>query len=637
VPAPYGTGLTHPMSFRGRLTLFFLLIVVLPMIAVAVLVTQIVTESTNGKADARLAEGLDSALTVYRDDAAGASHAAKQVATDPSVAAAIEGGAGPEATGTANRLLGEHGIRAIVLDGESGERVAMAGSRVLVAPYKLNLTGPNGQIGSVIVATTTPSAYLASVHHLTGREAALLGPGGVTASTVSVRGSDLPASGHSGDAEVGGETVRAATTALPPPGNLRLTLFSPRESGGFFSSSPLVIAALVVFFAIAFLFVLTLLRMLGGQVRSMLDAARRIGNGDFSQKVPVVGRDEMAGLASEFNKMSDRLGEQMEELRRQKVEIDRSVRRIGQAFASGLDRQALLKVMAEAALGACGATYGTIALRGSGGAEAEAGTATEAIQDVVVTAEGDALKEDGVVARHRDGVHALAAPLHRLGEKPMNVGVMTVAREGEEFTAGERDVFIYLIAQVASSIENIALHELVSEQAVTDELTGLANQRAFREFMAREEERAHRFRHDLSLIMLDIDDFKQVNDEHGHLQGDEVLRTLGRILDDESRGIDEPARYGGEEFAVALPETGLEGAVELAERIRARIESERIRGVNGTSPLRVTASVGAASMPVSAEHVQDLIAAADAALYQAKRSGKNRVVAAPARSQAGRS
>jgi diguanylate cyclase (GGDEF)-like protein len=625
------------MSFRGRLTLFFLLIVVLPMIAVAVLVTQIVTESTNGKVDARLAEGLDSALTVYRDDAAAARDAAKQVAADPSVAAAIQAGPGPQASTAADRLLGDQGIRAVRLEGKNGEGVASAGSHVLVASYKVNLTGPHGEIGSIIVSTTTPSAYLASVHHLTGREGVLLGPGGVTASTVSVRGSDIPASGHSGDAEVGGETVRAATTPLPPPGNLRLVLFSPRESGGFFSSSPLVIAALVVFFGIAFLFVLTLLRMLGGQVRSMLNAARRLGEGDFSQKVPVVGRDEMAGLASEFNKMSDRLGEQMEELSRQKVEIDRSVRRIGQAFASGLDRQALLKVMAEAALGACGATYGTIALRGSGGAEADAGTATDAIQDLVVTAEGDALKENGVVSRDQHGVHALAAPLHRLGEKPANVGVMAVAREGEEFTAGERDVFVYLIAQVASSIENIALHELVSEQAITDELTGLANQRAFRAFMANEEERAHRFRHELSLIMLDIDDFKQVNDEHGHPQGDEVLRTVGRILDEESRGIDEPARYGGEEFAVALPETGLPGATELAERIRARIESERIRGVNGMAPLRVTTSVGAASMPVSAENVPDLIAAADAALYEAKRAGKNRVVAAPARRQAGRS
>jgi diguanylate cyclase (GGDEF)-like protein len=500
---------------------------------------------------------------------------------------------------------------------------------------KLNGAGSR-QIGSVTVSTTTPSDYLANVRHLTERDGALLGPGGLVASTVEVHPSELPANGDSGDVDVGDRTLRAAATGLPPPGNLRLVLFTPRESGGFFSSSPLVIAALVVFFAIAFLFVLTLLRVLAGQVRSMLDAASRIGEGDFSRKVPVVGRDEMAGLASEFNKMSDRLGEQMAELQRQKVEIDRSVRRIGQAFASGLDRQALLRVMVEAALGACGATYGTIALRGMPGAEADAGAPSAAIEDLVAAAEEDALTEDGLVARHRDGVHALAAPIRRLGEKPENVGVMTVAREGEEFTRGERDVFVYLIGQVASSIENIALHELVSEQAVTDELTGLSNQRRFRELMRKEEERAHRFGHHLSLIMLDIDDFKRVNDEHGHLQGDEVLRTVARILDEESRGVDEPARYGGEEFAVALPETDLRGAVEVAERIRSRLESERVPEVDGAGPLRVTASVGAASMPASAADVQDLVAAADAALYEAKRSGKNRVVAAPTRSGAGR-
>jgi diguanylate cyclase (GGDEF)-like protein len=634
VPAPYGAGPTH-MSFRGRLTLFFLLIVVLPMIALAVLVTQIVTDSTNGKADARLAEGLDSALTLYRDDAASAKKAAEQIAQDPRVTDAIAAGQGAQATGIARDLVGENGIRAIVLDGSNGDRVAAAGSKELVAPYRLNLNGPGGAIGSLTASTTTPSAYLASVRHLTGRDAALLGPEGVAASTVTVGASKLPTSGRSEDVEIDGDTVRAAATELPPPGHLSLVLFSPRESGGFFSSSPLVIGALVVFFAIAFLFVLTLLRMLGGQVKSMLDAARRIGEGDFSRKVPVVGRDEMAGLASEFNKMSDRLGAQMEELRRQKVEIDRSVRRIGQAFASGLDRQGLLRVVVETALGACGATYGTIALRGAQGAEADAGTASDAIQDLVVAAEGDALKEDGLVARSRDGVHALAGPLHRLGDQPENVGVMTVAREGEEFTSGERDVFLYLIGQVASSIENIALHELVSEQAVTDELTGLSNQRRFRELMAKEDERAHRFGHDLSLIMLDIDDFKQVNDEHGHLQGDEVLRMIGRVLDEESRGIDEPARYGGEEFALALPETGLGGAVELAERIRSRIESERVPGVDGGGPLHVTASLGAASMPASAASAQDLVASADAALYEAKRAGKNRVATASARSQAG--
>src|SRR5215207_82490 len=119
VSTPYGVDPSY-MSFRGRLTLFFLLIVVLPMIAVAVLVTQIVAESTNGKADARLAEGLDSGLTVYRDDAAAASRAAKQVATEPSVSAAISAGSGPQASAVAEGLVGEHGIRAVQLEAASG-------------------------------------------------------------------------------------------------------------------------------------------------------------------------------------------------------------------------------------------------------------------------------------------------------------------------------------------------------------------------------------------------------------------------------------------------------------------------------------------------------------------------------------
>jgi len=621
------------MSFRGRLTLFFLLIVVLPMIALAVLVTQIATESTNGKADARLAEGLDSALTLYRDDAATARAAANQAAHDPVVTGALT--SDPPSLNTAeNQILRSQkdvsGVAIQMSDGTSGAR---SGSKV-VAPYKVNLSGPTGPVASITVSTTTPSLYLQDVRHLTGRDGTLLRSGEVEASTVNVAKSDLPASGHSTNVDVNGTDFRAAGTDLPPPGDLRLVLFAPRESGGFFSSSPLVIGALILFFVIAFLFVLTLLRMLSGQVRSMLEAARRLGEGDFSRKVPVVGKDEMAGLASEFNKMSDRLGAQMEELRRQKVEIDRSVRRIGQAFASGLDREGLLRVVVETALGACGASYGTIALRGAGGAEADAGTPTEAIQDLAVVAEGDASKEDGLVVRHQGAVHALASPLRRIGEQPESVGVMTVAREGEEFTEGERDVFLYLVAQVASSIENISLHELVSRQAVTDELTGLSNQRRFRELMSKEDERAHRFRHDLSLLILDIDDFKQVNDTHGHLKGDDVLRMIGRVLGEESRGVDEPARYGGEEFAVALPETDLAGAVELAERIRSRIEAERVPGVDGNAPLRVTASIGAASIPASADRARGLIAAADAALYEAKRSGKNRVVTAPARRSA---
>jgi diguanylate cyclase (GGDEF)-like protein len=169
---------------------------------------------------------------------------------------------------------------------------------------------------------------------------------------------------------------------------------------------------------------------------------------------------------------------------------------------------------------------------------------------------------------------------------------------------------------------------MVSEQAVTDDLTGLANNRAFREQIDREAARALRFGLDLSLLILDLDNFKGVNDTYGHPQGDAVLRTIGAILREESRGIDQPARYGGEEFVVALPETDVEGALELAERIRERIETTEVELVDGVGAMTVTASVGLATLSGGNVDVRRLIGAADAALYEAKRTGKNRVVVA---------
>ena len=130
-------------------------------------------------------------------------------------------------------------------------------------------------------------------------------------------------------------------------------------------------------------------------------------------------------------------------------------------------------------------------------------------------------------------------------------------------------------------------------------------------------------------MMFDIDDFKLVNDTYGHLQGDLVLREVARVLRESSREIDEPARYGGEEMAVALPQTGLQGAYEFAERVRQRIASLELPRVDGDGTLRVTASFGVAALPHSSRRDKDaLVAAADAALYRAKRSGKNRTVKA---------
>jgi diguanylate cyclase (GGDEF)-like protein len=125
--------------------------------------------------------------------------------------------------------------------------------------------------------------------------------------------------------------------------------------------------------------------------------------------------------------------------------------------------------------------------------------------------------------------------------------------------------------------------------------------------------------------MVDIDDFKEVNDLHGHQQGDQVLVQVGRVLRDLSRDIDEPARYGGEELAVITPETDSTGAAQLAERMREAIQGMRIPRLDGEGDMSITASFGVASLPDTALDKASLIAAADAALYRAKRSGKNRV------------
>jgi diguanylate cyclase (GGDEF)-like protein len=205
------------------------------------------------------------------------------------------------------------------------------------------------------------------------------------------------------------------------------------------------------------------------------------------------------------------------------------------------------------------------------------------------------------------------------------VGVISIARHGREFTEQESELFAYLAGQATLSIENVDLHETVQKQALTDELTGLYNVRQFHSRLDNEIDRAQRFATPLSLVMLDIDKFKSVNDTYGHQQGDRVLVEVARVLRRLSRDVDLPARYGGEEMAVVLPQTDLGGAEQQAERMRSAIEGMQIARLDGGGLLQITASFGVASFPGEGPDKTTLIAAADAALYRAKHGGRNRV------------
>lgn len=161
--------------------------------------------------------------------------------------------------------------------------------------------------------------------------------------------------------------------------------------------------------------------------------------------------------------------------------------------------------------------------------------------------------------------------------------------------------------------------------ATHDGLTGLYNHRTFYVLLGDELARAQRFKRPLSLILLDIDHFKRVNDTRGHLAGDAVLRGLGELLGREARAIDRVCRYGGEEITVILPETDLDAAARFAERLRAAVEAQPF-DVDAGVPLRMTVSIGIASFPAQADGAEALVAAADTAMYAAKQGGRNRVV-----------
>jgi diguanylate cyclase (GGDEF)-like protein len=216
----------------------------------------------------------------------------------------------------------------------------------------------------------------------------------------------------------------------------------------------------------------------------------------------------------------------------------------------------------------------------------------------------------------------MCVPLIFLGEK---LGVIALDSAQKDAFEPEDVQSLEAVADIcAGAIQNANYFERVKQLAYVDGLTGIHNRRYFEMRIGEELERAARFQGRMAVIMVDIDHFKKLNDEFGHLLGDEVLRGVAAILRQQLRKLDVVCRYGGEEFAIILPETSGENAATVAEKLRRQVENHYFPGV----PRPVTISCGVADYPLLGTARDAVMAAADAALFAAKRTGRNRVVAA---------
>jgi len=178
-----------------------------------------------------------------------------------------------------------------------------------------------------------------------------------------------------------------------------------------------------------------------------------------------------------------------------------------------------------------------------------------------------------------------------------------------------------LLARTRTLLDFKAYLDVCEEAAFTDHLTGLANRRRFERQLDREVSRTLRLGHPFSLLMLDIDNFKKLNDSYGHNVGDEAIRLMGKVLREGTRGIDLAARIGGEEFAIVLVETELSRGLEVAERLRVAIKNMTLPSAG-----HITASFGVAECPSSAQTAIDILKAADDLLYLAKGNGRDQVI-----------
>jgi len=587
-------------SFKLRLVIYFMLLALLPLVAATVAFTEVAIDGEVSAADSRLSTAIAVAAADY----------AEQLEDD-----AVDDAESLARATQVQRAFAERDRRTLLETAEQvphsaffspkGELLAGQRPGLYAGMREVKVLAAKGRVLGRIVVHLPFSDELAqglaeNAALREGDQFAFVSGGKVIAPGYLRGRADVPT--RPKYLTVDGDSYRAVGTELlqgergrPTVSLIALTPKAQIDAAAGNLRSRFLLFAVAAMAAVGIV-AYTLGRTIVRSLRELSAAAGAMARGKFEQRVPVRGRDEFAALGMAFNDMATQLEARIRELANERGRVRDAIGRFGDALAATHDPFALLRVIVESAVEATGAKGGRLVVDGK-----------------VIETAGDP----------GNGDRALVIPL---GNEGRESGILYLTPKGNDFSDEARELAHWLGSQASVALENARLHRLVERQANTDGLTELPNRRHFEEALEGEISRAERFGGSLALILADLDDFKQVNDRYGHQAGDDVLQTFADILRATVREIDLPARYGGEEFAVLLPQTDLEGAQRLAERL-CKALAARPMPTHPGALVAVTASFGVAAFPDSPTPAA-LFAAADEALYRAKRSGKNCVVAA---------
>ena len=579
-------------SFKVKLVAYFLLLSLLPLAAAFWGFSTVASRSETRRVDALLQAGLRASVASYQDELRAADREAAALSRNPAFQQALMT---RDRAKLQRLLLGQPRLTVVAGDVRVGAHFPLAATR------EVAVVGPMGARGIVIASVPLNGGLVNRLEQRSGladgSHVVLLDHGNVVAGPHGVIGTlDTPA-GKTATVKLGAERYRVVSAGtLDEQRAATLAVISPQsqiDAANWSAQRRLMIgllASLVVVLLVAYVEG----RSIVGSIRRLVDAARAIARGDLEQRVPVQGRDELALLAKTFNDMAYQLQSRLQELAEERARLREAIDRFGEALAATHDPDQLRRVLVETAVEATGAVGGVV---------------VGANDELVTVGEPD------------EGSERIEQPL-LAGQ--VNYGSMMLF--GNSFTDEDRMTAVSLAAQAVVALEAARLHRIVSNQALVDGLTGLANRRSCEDTLAAELSRAERYPAPLAVVLADLDDFKDVNDRFGHQAGDVVLREFAGLLRENLRDIDLAGRWGGEEFLLLLPGTDVEGAARVAERVRQALHHRILLSVEG-EPIPVTASFGIAEYP-TADSAPALFAAADAALYEAKRQGKNRVSAA---------